>query len=189
MAQWSNDDTKTGMPTWAGALVKKTPNTANRDAMFQNTTASAFVTGQTVGLYGVDAAEMAAGANGAKVAHSGIILRRVGSGGRSGRVQTEVLVAGGMTPDYKTISLTINASANGTTLLTLSGGSNTSHLSIGHSVTNSSNTDVVNTGVAATISSIVNSSAIVISADQIIANGTCTVDIVRSTDDTIFPDS
>jgi len=71
---------------------------ANVDvAMFNNTTADAFIPGITVGVFGVDAneitAERASGA--ARPAHAGWVLRTVGSGGRAGRVQYETLVAMG----------------------------------------------------------------------------------------------
>lgn len=92
MAQWGNTDDAANSVLWGVSQLNKTANSANRNALFGNTTADAFVTGETIGQYGVDTQE--ARANGA-YAHSGWILRRAGSGGRAGRVQTEVLVAGG----------------------------------------------------------------------------------------------
>jgi len=97
MGQWGKNDASSNSVLWSGALVKVAPNTANRDALFGNSTAGAFISGQTIGVYGVDAAEVAAG--GGKVAHSGWVIQKTGTGGRSGRVQTEVLVAGGITGD------------------------------------------------------------------------------------------
>lgn len=102
MAQWGSNDASSNAVLWSGALVKLAPNTANRDALFGNTTADAFITGQTIGVYGVDAAEVAAG--GGKVAHSGWVVQKTGSGGRAGRVMTEVLVAGGITGDGEDVS-------------------------------------------------------------------------------------
>ena len=61
--------------------------------MFGNTTQNAFRQGQAVGVFGIDAVEMGVTKTGA--AHAGWVLRTVGSGGRAGRVQTEVLVAMG----------------------------------------------------------------------------------------------
>lgn len=122
MAQWGTNDTASNSVFWAPDLVKVKANTANRDALFGNTTANAFIAGVTVGLYGVDAAEVAAG--GGKVAHTGWVLQTTGSGGRAGRVFTEVLVAGGITgdaedtsyPDYTLIITTqpVSTSANST---------------------------------------------------------------------------
>lgn len=97
MSQWEMDDSAANSVIWAAAQVNKTPNTANRDALWGNTTANAFVAGVTVGMFGVDDAEIAA--NEGKIAHSGWVLRTVGQGGRAGRVQTEVLVAGGIISD------------------------------------------------------------------------------------------
>ena len=124
MAQWGNTDDAANSVLWAVGQLNKTANSANRDALFGNTTADAFVTGETIGQYGVDTQE--AQANGA-FAHSGWVLRKAGSGGRAGRVQTEVLVAGGsyfsndaaddaVIPDY-TLTITSqpsDASANTT---------------------------------------------------------------------------
>lgn len=92
MAQWGNTDDAANSVLWGVTQLNKTANTDNQTALFGNTTADAFVTGTTIGQYGVDTQE--AQANGA-FAHSGWVLRTAGSGGRAGRVQTEVLVAGG----------------------------------------------------------------------------------------------
>lgn len=62
MSQWSTTDNANGSPLWTPAQVNLPANTANRDAMFGNTTADAFVTGQTVGVFGVDSTEIAVGA-------------------------------------------------------------------------------------------------------------------------------
>jgi hypothetical protein len=97
MSQWEMDESAANSVIWAAAQLKVAPNTANRDALFGNTTANAFIDGVTTGMFGVDDAEIAA--NEGKIAHSGWILRTVGQGGRAGRVQTEVLVAGGITSD------------------------------------------------------------------------------------------
>ena len=48
-------------------------------------------------MFAVDANEIAA--EGGKTAHTGWVLRTEGTGGRAGRVQTEVLVAGGISND------------------------------------------------------------------------------------------
>lgn len=97
MSQYEMDDSAANSVIWAAAQFKKTPNSANRDALFGNTTANAFVAGATVGMFAVDDNEIAA-SNGS-VAHTGWVIRTVGSGGRAGRVQTEVLVAGKIITD------------------------------------------------------------------------------------------
>ncbi len=96
MAQWGNQDQANNSVLWGPALVRKTVNTANRDALFGNTTANAFIEGVTTGQYGVDTGEMLAvrELGNPRPAHAGWVLRTEGQGGRSGRVFHEVLVAG-----------------------------------------------------------------------------------------------
>ena len=94
MALWANTDDAANSTIYAAAQVNKTPNTANQTDLFGNTTADAFVSGVTVGQFGVSQDEaIAARAEGKKVTHSGWVLETIGSGGRAGRVQREVLVA------------------------------------------------------------------------------------------------
>jgi len=96
MAQWGNTDDAANSVLWAASQLNKPANTGNQTALFGNSTADAFITGVTVGQYGVDVNEVtAARAEGAgdRAAHAGWVLRTVGSGGRAGRTQTEVLVA------------------------------------------------------------------------------------------------
>jgi hypothetical protein len=97
MPLWGSSDAASNSTIFAAAQVKVTPNTANRNALFGNTTANATIAGVTVGQFGVDANEVAAG--GGAVAHTGWVLRTTGQGGRSGRVFNEVLVAGGISGD------------------------------------------------------------------------------------------
>jgi hypothetical protein len=95
MANWGNTDDAANSVLWATTQVKLTPNTDNQANLYQNTSSDAFITGITVGQFGVDAGEaqaLRAGAN-TKVTHAGWVLRTVGSGGRAGRVQNETLVA------------------------------------------------------------------------------------------------
>ena len=94
MALWANTDDAANSTIFAAAQVNKTTNTANQTALFGNTTADAYFTGATIGQFGVSQDEAVAGrAEGKKVTHSGWILETIGSGGRAGRVQREVLVA------------------------------------------------------------------------------------------------
>jgi len=122
MPLWGKNDAASNSTIFAPTSVKLAPNSANRDNLFDNTTADAFISGATVGQFGVDSNEIAVNPG---VAHTGWVLRTVGSGGRAGRVMTEVLVAGGIGtdasddttfPDAKlTISLNpSNATANAT---------------------------------------------------------------------------
>jgi hypothetical protein len=72
--------------------------------------------------------------------------------------------------DTRQLNLTINASANDSTLLTLSSGTTTG-VTVGQLILGSSNLSVVNTGVASQVASIVNATAITANVDIIIANG------------------
>ena len=58
MPLWTNVDNANGVPLQSGATVNLTPTLTNADAMYGNTTADAFVTGQTIGVYGVDSTEI-----------------------------------------------------------------------------------------------------------------------------------
>jgi hypothetical protein len=122
MSQWKNDDSAANSVLWGVSGYKVPANSANRNAFFGNTTADALITGITVGQYGVDTSELRAtrqnGEN--RPAHAGWVNRTVGSGGRAGRIQHEVLVAmGSMSadaedaafPDYA-ITITTQPSGN-----------------------------------------------------------------------------
>lgn len=102
MSQWGKNDAASNSVIWAPTSVKLAPTRANANTLFGNTTADAYVTGTTIGMYGVDDAEIAAGSG--KVAHTGWVLQTTGSGGRAGRVMTEVLVAGGISSDAEDVS-------------------------------------------------------------------------------------
>jgi hypothetical protein len=97
MAQWGKSDASSNAVLWAPTSVKLAPTSTNRGNLYGNTTANAFVAGATVGMFAVDANEIAA--QGGKAAHSGWVLRTTGQGGRAGRVTEEVLVAGGISTD------------------------------------------------------------------------------------------
>jgi|TARA_R110000764_G_scaffold104886_6_gene190578 hypothetical protein len=123
MAQWGTGDDHANSVSYAPQQFKVEANTANRQALYGNTTADAFVTGTTIGQFAVDTNEIAA--SGGKQAHTGWVLQTTGSGGRAGRITSEVLVAGGISSDgsddavmrdFTTTILTqpSNASANTT---------------------------------------------------------------------------
>lgn len=98
MAQWSNQDASSNSVLWAPTGVKLPANTTNRDAMFGNTTVDAFITGQTVGMFGVDVTEMG-------VSNGSIISFTVTSPGSGYTANAAVTVAG---------NGTANATANAT---------------------------------------------------------------------------
>ena len=99
MSSWGNNDNAANAPYWAvnSTLTHNTwvaenaasPDSVNVALLYANTTANAYVTGETVGLFGVDKNEASVDGH----THTGWVLRTTGSGGRAGRVQEEVLVA------------------------------------------------------------------------------------------------
>lgn len=99
MSLWSNTDANTSAPKFA--VASGLGVSADGQTLYANTTVGAYVSGAAVGVFGVDANEIALANNAAqKPAHAGWVLRKEGTGGRAGRVQTEVLVAmGSMTGD------------------------------------------------------------------------------------------
>ncbi len=94
MALWSNTDANTSVPKFAPSLVNLENTQNNSNLMYANTTSGAFVTGATIGVFGVDTTEQGVTAN-PKGGHAGWVLLTTGSGGRSGRKQVETLVAMG----------------------------------------------------------------------------------------------
>ena len=56
--QWGKIDRANSSPIWATAYVNKTANTENQTNLFNNVTSGAFITGATVGTFGVSPAEM-----------------------------------------------------------------------------------------------------------------------------------
>lgn len=69
------------------------------------------------------------------------------------------------------VEVTVDTSANNTTLLTITSG-NTSEMTVGSLVTGASNLSVVNTDIDVQVASIVNSTAFTVNTDIIVANGT-----------------
>ena len=99
MSQWGNNDNAANSVSYAIDIEKanggNTSASATQTTMFGNTTANGIKTGETVGQFGVSQGEQQAAraAGASKPAHSGWVVRRVGSGGRAGRVTYETLVA------------------------------------------------------------------------------------------------
>lgn len=129
MPSWGNKDAAANTPLWAVAAVNRQPTSANTAALFENTTQDYWETelddgsfrnaGKAVGVFGVDANEADVDSKGA---HTGWVLRTVGSGGRAGRVQEEVLVAmssmttdGNDDPVYPDVKLSITSQPSGNT--------------------------------------------------------------------------
>lgn len=92
MALWSNTDANTSAPK--NAVASGVGVSANGFTLFGNTTTSAYVTGEAIGVFGVTADEQIV-ANQPHGAHAGWNLRTAGTGGRAGRVHYETLIAMG----------------------------------------------------------------------------------------------
>lgn len=126
MSSWGNNDNAANAPYWAvnstitkaaPAANNSAPTAANAALLYANTAANAYISGETVGLFGVDAQESST----RNRVHTGWVLRTTGSGGRAGRVQEEVLVAlSGMSADgadgdaqtYANVSITLTISGD-----------------------------------------------------------------------------
>jgi len=127
MSSWGNNDNAANAPYWAvsSAIMNvaqveghgSAPTAANVAKLYANTSADAYTTGATVGLFAVDAQE----ASTSNRVHTGWVMRTEGSGGRAGRVQEEVLVAmSGMSADgadgdaqtYANVSITLTGPSN-----------------------------------------------------------------------------
>jgi hypothetical protein len=137
MPAWGNYDNAANAPYWAvnSTIVNATntkinysaPTADNVALLYQNTTPDVYTTDETIGLFAVDAFE--ADVND-EVAHSGWVLRTVGSGGRAGRIQQEVLIATGIitdntSPIYPDATITITSQPAG----------NTANLTVGNTAT------------------------------------------------------
>jgi hypothetical protein len=82
MALWSNTDANTSAPKYVTNYLNVTQSQNNVNLAYGNTTTGAFITGQSIGVFGVDTSEMANTASIAnRPAHGGWVLREVGMGG------------------------------------------------------------------------------------------------------------
>lgn len=103
MSQWGNNDVASNSVIWAPSKYNKAPTRANANSLYGNTTANAFVTGTTIGVYGVDTTEI--GIDGGNVASA--VVSYQGSGYSANAVVTLTVVNGGS-------SATVNAHSNST---------------------------------------------------------------------------
>lgn len=103
MPLWGKTDAASNSVIYAPAQLNQTPNTANRDALYGNTTANGYGTGETVGMYGVDTTEMSVGSGGVAT----VVLVNRGSGYTA---NATVTISGG-----GGASATANATANTST--------------------------------------------------------------------------
>lgn len=76
MPLWGKTDVASNSVLYAPTSVRQAPNTTNRDALYGNTTANGYGTGETIGMYAADVAETGVGAG----VIANIILTYAGSG-------------------------------------------------------------------------------------------------------------
>ena len=102
MSSWGKADAYTSAPLWALMQVKKAPTLANMgpidsaavELLFENAEADDFITGLTVGLFNYGDTDIGTFQSSRTApAHAGWNLKFTGSGGRTGRVYHETLVA------------------------------------------------------------------------------------------------
>jgi hypothetical protein len=101
MSSWGNYDNAANAPYWAvnSTIVNATnvktnyaaPTAANVARLYANTTANVYTQNETIGLFAMDASEVANNEQ-RGVQHAGWVLKTTGQGGRAGRKQYETLV-------------------------------------------------------------------------------------------------
>lgn len=108
MTQWTGTDEANGAPLWALSQLNTTANTSNRDALFGNTTADSFVTGKTVGIFGVSGNEL--GAAGGYV--SGVSVANAGSGFTARPTVTISASQGSLNATATAVGVVVNVAVN-----------------------------------------------------------------------------
>jgi hypothetical protein len=106
MAQWGNTDDAANSVLWATTAVNLTPNTTNQTALFGNTTVGAFVAGEAVGQFGLDATEISVSGNAAVQQY---IITNAGSGYAANAAVSVANTTGGAN------TLAANSTVSGTT--------------------------------------------------------------------------
>jgi len=101
MSAWRKKDIAANTPDWAvkstivnaasNKAAASAPTAANVAILYANTTANAYTSRETIGLFAIDAAEQANSQN-RGVTHTGWVLKTTGQGGRANRIQYETLV-------------------------------------------------------------------------------------------------
>lgn len=141
MAQWGKTDAASNSVFWGSQLFNKVANSANRTALYGNSTVDAFVSGQYVGMYGVDSTEMGVGSGGLVFARvtdpgsgytaNGTVTVTATNGGTSGAANAQansvgkiaavnITVAGSgyITPPNLTLSAPANTTFNANSAVT-----------------------------------------------------------------------
>lgn len=129
MSQWGKSDAASNSVLWAPTSVKLAPNTTNRDNLYGNTTADAFITGATVGMFAIDSTE--------SLGESNVVSVTVTAAGSGFTVRPTVTFSGGGgtgaagNTTAKVVSVSIGGSGGGSgyvnaEVVTVAGGTGTS---------------------------------------------------------------
>ncbi len=187
MSLWSNSDANTSAPQ--NAVAAGYGVSANGFTLYNNTTVSSFITGEALGVFGVDTTEAAnTTGEGQKVAHAGWNLRHAGSGpvisvsltsaGANYRSNGFIVFTGGGGSGANA-SYTVNTTSNTITTVVLNSGGS------GY-VTTPTATAANGTGVnSATFSVTTGGRSNRVTYETLVAMGSMTGD---ESDDTVFPE-
>lgn len=129
MSQWANSDAASNSVLWAPTSVKLAPNSTNRDALYGNTTADAFISGATVGMFAINATE--------SLGESNVVSVSVTAAGNGFTVRPTVVFSGGGgsgaagNTTAKVVAVALGGSGGGTgyvnaEVVTVNGGTGTS---------------------------------------------------------------
>jgi len=146
MSQWGKSDAASNSVLWAPTSVKLAPNSTNRDALYGNTTADAFVTGATVGMFAIDSTE--------SLGESNVVSVSVTAAGNGFTVRPTVVFSGGGgsgaagNTTAKVVAVALGGSGGGTgyvnaEVVTVNGGTGTS-----------ANVTIANTNASGVVTSI-----------------------------------
>lgn len=140
--QWGKYDRANNSPIWATSYVNKTANTQNQTNLYNNVTSGAFITGATVGTFGVSPAEMVDSVGGV----SAVTVTAAGSGFT---VPPTVTFTGAATTNAtatataKVVAVTLGGGGGGSSyangdVVTINGGTSTVAANVNILTTNSS---------------------------------------------------
>ena len=181
MALWSNSDANTSAPKYA--VASGSGVSGNGDALYGNTTAGVFVTGQAVGTFGVDKTEQNISSASGHAAHAGWVLRKAGMGpvltitantGAVGANSYVIFTGGGTANTVANARVSVNSAGFIQSVTVLSGG-----------LYVTTPTATPNTGNAV-FTLTMGGRANRVMSETLVAMGSMTGD---GSDDTIYPDS
>ena len=113
--QWTSNADANGSPIWGPREIKRAANQTNANTLFENQSlnfgGANGTQGARVGVFPVDGNTGGVSSG----CHTGWVKRTTGTGRRTGRVQTEVLVAGGIQNGDGAFNIVITSQPSGNT--------------------------------------------------------------------------